>query len=324
MKIEFNYGKRLAVLPAIALDNIDRASKLDIKVLLAISGAMDIKGCSLVETIADNLAVKPSEVDDSLAFWCKLGVINILDANTNETEERAIEPEKTVASKTLVRRSDEMPTYTTDELSSIIEKRAALSCLLVDAQNAFGKVFNTREVNVVIGMVDYLGLGFDYVQSLLEYCHRIGKKSLNYAEKLAFSFVESGIDTLDSLKEKIAELEAIASNENAVRKLFGVNARAFTAKEKKCIELWFGKFGYDIEVVTLAYEMTVAAINEAKIPYTHRILERWYDENLKTADEIRSSIEQYKLQKDEKKETDGSFDTDDFFEAALKRSYNKS
>ena len=90
-------------------------------------------------------------------------------------------------------------------------------------------MFNTHEINIVLGMTDYLGLSFAYVLSVLKYCRAIGKRSVSYAEKLAFSFVESGIDTEDALKERLAELETVAKNESFVRKLFGMKARSLTS-----------------------------------------------------------------------------------------------
>ena len=131
-----------------------------------------------------------------------------------------------------------------------------------------------------------------------------------------------GIDNAESLKIKLAELEVIAENESKIRSLFGMKARAFTSKEKKFIEAWFGKFGYTIDIVTKAYEITANATGDASLPYANAILDRWNSEGLRTIEEIESSIE--KSKNESKSDTTGSFDTDDFFEAALKRSIGSS
>ena len=56
--------------------------------------------------------------------------------------------------------------------------------------------------------------------------------------------------------------------------------------------------------------------------YTNAILERWYSEGLRSAEEIKRYIER------QSEERSGgavvkSYDTDDFFEAALQRSYEE-
>jgi DnaD/phage-associated family protein len=95
--------------------------------------------------------------------------------------------------------------------------------------------------------------------------------------------------------------------------------RALTSKERECIGQWFGAFGYDIKMVERAYELTVNSAKKVSVGYTHKILERWSNEGIRTLDDVQRSIDERKAEKTQ--ETQGSFDTDDFFEAALKRSY---
>ena len=85
-------------------------------------------------------------------------------------------------------------------------------------------------------------------------------------------------------------------------------------------------FGYNAEIVRLAYEKTVAATNEPSVPYTHAILERWNAEGLKTVEQICAYLEEQETKKNGTGERDlgNSFDTDDFFEAALRRSYQEN
>ena len=326
MKIELNYGRRVSVIPASAFDKLESATKIDIKILFALSGA--VSGIdpdnATVDEIAEKLGIMSKQVEASIDFWQSAGVISVVGLEATE-EAKATKPEKKKEDKkegrTIVRRSDELPSYTTEEISAILEKRKETSYLLDECQQEFGKIFSTRDLNVIVGMLDYLGVDIGYVVALLKYCNKIGKRSTSYAEKLAFNFVEEGIDTTEALKIKLSELEALHDNESTVRKLFGMKGRALTAKEKKCIGLWFGKFGYDKEIVSRAYEITVEAINEPSVSYAHAILERWYGDGIKTLEDVQSSIEARRAEK--AKETDGmsSFDTDDFFEAALKRSY---
>ena len=80
--------------------------------------------------------------------------------------------------------------------------------------------------------------------------------------------------------------------------------------------------------------MTVTATGDASLPYTNSILERWNAEGLKTAEEIDASIEREsearakqkgaKTKAQESGTLGNSFDTDDYFEAALKRSFRQS
>ena len=309
------------MIPASAWDRLESASKIDIKLLFALSGAVvgiDPDNTS-AEDIAEKLGLTLKQIEQSIDFWQSAGVISVIGADAvPEIEKAPVEKkEDKKERKTIVLRSDEMPKYTTEEMSAILERRQETLYLLDECQQEFGKIFSTRELNIIVGMLDYLGVDIGYVVALLKYCNKIGKRSINYAEKLAFNFVEEGIENTDALKVRLGELEALHDNENVVRKLFGMKSRALTVKEKKCIGLWFGKFGYDKEIVRRAYEITVETINEPSVSYAHAILERWHGEGIKTLEDVDKSIEARRAEKAKEANGNSSFDTDDFFKAAL-------
>ena len=173
-----------------------------------------------------------------------------------------------------------------------------------------------REINVLIGLVDYLSLDCEYVMILLTYCVSLGKKSLHYAEKLAFSFYDAGICTSEELAEELRKKELASSAEGRIRGLFGLGERAFTNKEKKFISSWVGEMGFSIDMIEKAYEVTADATGSASFPYANSVLERWYAAGIKTVE----AVEEERAKKAEDKSFDAaSFNTDDFFEAAIKR-----
>lgn len=318
MIINVNYGNKVAVLPASVLNYIDEASTLDVKVLIAV---LSKAGAEVnIQDVASALDTDISSVEASIAFWRNAGIIEIPEDQkaVEKIEQTSKKPKKNKA----LRKTDEIPRYTTEELSEILASREETSHLIHECQQTFGKIFNTHEINILLGLVDYLALGWDYVIELLEYCARNGKHSINYVERTAFNLFESGIDTVDALKAYVEEAEALKSKESFVRKLFGMKSRALTAKEKKCISTWFGKYEYGEDIITKAYELTVSATNEPSVPYANAIIERWFGEGMKTLEDIEKAITE-RAQKADTEPESGSFDTDDFFEAALKRSYDK-
>ena len=327
MKININYGNRVTVIPGLAIEQLNSASLNDMKTLLAIASESGNEK-SDIKSIADKINMDLGDFVVSLNFWQNTGVISMSESLHIRSEAPIEKPVESMAESNEekkpqpLRKTDEIPRYTTEELSVILERRAETTHLIDECQQIFGKIFNTHEINIVLGMVDYLALGWDYVMELLGYCARLGKHSINYVERTAFSFVESGVDTVEALKIKIAELEVLKTNENFVRKLFGMKSRALTAKEKKCISKWFGDYGYGEGVVNRAYELTVAATNEASVPYANAILERWFSEGIRTLEDIEKA-EEKRVAESPSEPKSGSFDTDDFFEAALKRSYSK-
>ena len=86
-------------------------------------------------------------------------------------------------------------------------------------------------------------------------------------------------------------------------------------------------FGYDINIVRRAYEITVNATGEPSVAYTNAILEKWNANGWKTEAEIEAGMNAEREKREgvanNKKELGNSFDTDDFFEAALARGFRE-
>ena len=92
-----------------------------------------------------------------------------------------------------------LPTYTTEELSGILERRAETSAVIDECERMLGKMFSTSETAKVVGLIDYLGLDGEYIINLCAHCARIGKKSLRYVETVAFDLYDRGIISVEAL-----------------------------------------------------------------------------------------------------------------------------
>ena len=191
--------------------------------------------------------------------------------------------------------------------------------LVNEAQNIWGKVFNPYEAQLLVGLSDYLRLDDEYILLLLAHSKRIGKKSLREVERYALRLVDDGVTDAAALEEFVKRTEARRTLQGKIRAMFGLGSRSFTAKENAMLDNWIS-YGYGEDIIRRAYEITVGAINEPSLPYANSILERWHSEGLDTAAQIDAKLDAEREKKGQAVMT-GSFDTDDFFEAALKRSF---
>ena len=318
MKYKVIYGNGVAVFPKSTLEVMKRASADDLRVLLSLCAC---EGNADEKKLTKLTGCKIENVRDALCFWRGAGIIEAADGDAScesaDAEEIKETEKEDKAPKKKLQRSDELPNYTSAELSELIENRKDASTLINECQNIMGKVFNVHEINVLLGLSDYLTLDTEYIMILLTYCMSIGKKNLHFAEKLAFSLYDAGICTADELNEELRRREVVASAEGRIRALFGVGERAFTSKEKKFISSWLGDMGYSIEIIEKAYEITADATGKGSLPYANSIIEKWHAEGLKTLEDVAAHIAKNK--ENGKKTSDSSFDVDDFFEAAVKR-----
>ena len=327
MLIKINYGVGAGVFPTSCAEQIKRASLCDLKVLWLICAK---GGMVEISELCDFARAGESEIVSSLSYWRGAGVIECEMPKAASVEQKTTE--KQAANQKKVARIDALPEYTSDEIACILEKNTELSTFISECQRIMGKMFNIHEVNVLIGLVDYLDLDCDYIMLLLTYCVSHGKKTLHYAEKTAFGFYDSGITTVDALSAELQRRENVASVEGRIRALFGIGGRALTAKEKKEISAWINDWGFSFEIIEKAYETTVDATGGASLHYAHSVLDRWNAEGIRTIEQIDASAEKYKAEKQEKSTAkksgkgkaqdnqNSSFNTDEFFEAAIRRS----
>lgn len=332
--IKLNYGQEVLTLPAAVLTQMDKVEAVQLRVLLWL--ASDLSLAEKKNQLAKLCDCTAAEVTDAISFWQAQGVLSdgersvAVMASVEHVAEDALEKkpvrtaEKPARKKTLLQRENTLPTYTSDEIAAMLEKRASARALIDEGQNILGKMFTTADINGILGMLDYYGMDEDCVLLLLAHCKRIGKTNFRYIEKYAYSLADKGITEHHALEEEICTIEAMHSFEGEVRKLFGMKSRALTTKEGKMLRAWHS-FGYGIDVVRLAYEITIAATNEPSLQYANAILENWNADDLRTVEQIQAAVEERRAKKEGKAPVatptlGNSFDTDDFFEAALKRS----
>ena len=317
MKLKLNYGNNASVIPCDVAAHLDRAGLCDMKAILYIcaTGA-DINA----EDISRAIGFSVDEVNMSLAFWRGAGILTLDGAAPVKSVAKSEEPTAKVEEKTFeapkkISRPDKLPEYTAKELSGILESRCEVAPLITEGQGIMGKIFTVHEVNIIIGLLDYLGLDNEYILMLLKHCAEIGKKTLHYVEKTAISLYDMGITSAAALAEELAKREAMANMEGNIRRIFGIGSRALTTKEKREISAWVNDMKCPAEVIEKAYEVTCDATGKPSLHYANSVIERWHAEGLLTIEQIEAS---YKNK--DAKDTGSSFETDEFFEAAVKRS----
>ncbi|MBQ7375659.1 MAG: DnaD domain protein [Clostridia bacterium] len=309
-------------------DILSNADEQDMRILIALMMAADENGEVNAEfSLTDTLGLEKPEIDASLKFWRGAGVISA--ARSQKSKPKTEKPESAEEPKTsaptahrggAVEKSTGVSPYATDELAALFEKRRVTAQFIDEAQRVVGRTFNSYDTGIVAGLVDQLGFEEEAVLAILAYATRIGKKGLRYPEKLALSFYDEGITTESAVVARIAIIEHSAEVVGKIKQLFGMGSRELSRTEKTLFDKWTQKFGYGIEVIRVAYDITVDATQKPLPKYADAILEKWHAEGLRTEEEVLAFEQKSKPSKDSG-EGDKSYELDDFFEAALKRSF---
>ena len=323
MKITPIYKNKIISLPYEAVyDKLSTASAEELKVLLAVFSADEFEP----SVLASQLDITENALRRALEVWEKAGVICIdgqsslhksqKNSDTKKSEEtekkgRAIEIHTT------------LPQYTSAEIASVVEKTKGCSELLDSCQQILGKIFNAMDTSIIIGLIDHLSLSNEYILLLCSHAASIPKKSVRYIEKMAIDFFDRDIVTYAALEHELTRIENNRSLEFFVRDLFGIGKRALIKKEREFISSWSEKLGFSRDMIKAAYEVTISKTGDPSLNYANAVLENWYAAGLKTPDDVAKN-ESERQKSTENHPNDTSFSTNDFYEAALMRSYESS
>ena len=321
MKITPLYENRVIVVPGNeVIPKLSTASREELAVLLAVMAEHEFAPAEL----ASRLNITEKVLIDAISMWQRSGVLALSeDAEEAKQPVRAAENDKkTKIPAKNIRTRKELPHYSSTDAADYLEKHAEVKNLVDCCQNISGEMFSTAETEIIIGMHDYLALPPDYIMLLFAHAKKTGKRSVRYVESLAIRFFDEGVLNYQELEERLKNVEKLDATEGYIRSIFGLTTRALTAKEKAMVEKWVMTMHYEKEILRRAYEITVDNTGKPSLPYANAILENWYKAGLKTLEEVDAAMEDYKKAHESTLDNGGSFDTDDFFEAALRRSYD--
>ena len=314
-------------------DVLANADEQDLRILSLLLMAANADG-EIDEKFSceEMLGLSKSEVDASLKFWRGAGVIGSANSHRKKDAEKTEEPiEKAemvskikYAHKDGAVESNVSEIYGSRELATLLHNRAVTADFIDEAQKVFGKTFTTRDTSIVVRLIDEYGFDEESVLMFLEHVRANGKKGVAYAEKIALGFYDDGITAIKDVEARFADIERSKELVFKIKKMFGFGARELTKLENELFTKWTRDYGYGEDVIKLAYDIMINAIQKVQPKYADKILEKWHVEGLRTAEEIEKyESEKRGAQKTAQSDPQKSYDLDDFFEAAMKRSFEE-
>ncbi len=199
-----------------------------------------------------------------------------------------------VEEKRLSIATGERPNYSERDVLDSMDRDASFRALYGEVQRRLGKTLNTEELKILLSFVRYLGLSADVICVLISYCQERARRkgssrnpSLRTIEKEAYAWAEQGIDTLEEAAAFIQRQNVYNSRLSQLTRLLQIRGRALTAAEERYAKAWLD-MGFTDEVFTMAYERTCLNTGGLSWAYMNKILLRWHEAGMHTADEVRS------------------------------------
>ena len=223
---------------------------------------------------AQALNMQPSRINCAMATLRQLGLWQ------EEKQQRILAGERPVYSERDVLEAD----------SSDNEFKA----LRGEVERLMGRNLNTEELKILLGFIRYLGLPGDVISVLICYCKDRARQrgslrnpSLRTIEKEAYAWAERGIDNLEEAAAFIQAQNVRNSRLSRLQNQLQIRGRHLTAAEERYAQGWL-EMGFEDEVIAMAYERTCLNTGGLNWAYMNKILQRWHEAGLHTAEAVRT------------------------------------
>lgn len=267
------------------------------------------------EEIAANTGISPQSADDAVMFWKQ---VNVLSDSSSQvvpiSEIMKAAPEAGVASlaapevkpKAVPRQKHHLsPT----EITGMMRDSSDISELFRTAESCLGTLTHVQQ-NSLIWMYSYLGLKKEVIITLISYCVSIEKTNASYIEKIACSWSENEVNTLNAAQNEVTRMKNAREFSTKIMRAFEMNHRP-TSKQEEYISQW-KNIGFGIELIHYAYEKTIEQINKLSFAYINKILLSWRDSGFTSVDHVKHAESDYQKKKSASGNQQSDFDVEKY------------
>lgn len=313
-------GKNVTVISNIFLDNyMIKANGEYVKVYLYLLRCLSGKDSELtIGYLADVLEHTENDIIRAVKYWAGKGVlkaeydknhiisieINPFDGTWEAGEEQAasaVEEEysesDTVMEETVITEekqvNQEMPTEKLMELMADED----VKMLLYIVQKYMGKTLSPSETNKILYFYDELGFSSELTEYLIEYCVSNNHKSFSYIEKVALSWHEAKVATVEEAKGYASSYSRL---QYSILKAFGISGRNLGETEKEFVVKWTDDYGFDTDIILEACNRTILNASSPSFKYADSVLQRWKKKGVKTVSDLKVIDDEHERVKETK------------------------
>ncbi len=226
--------------------------------------------------IADALDILETDVLKAFDYWESKGIVRRSSDGTVEFMDLSSDVEAQKPQK---------PSYKASDIESMM-KKSNIKQLVSHAEDIFGKTLSQSEIGTLFGFYDWLRLPVEVILMLLEYCASLQKTSMRYAERVALSWAEKGIDSIEKAHTFLTASENREKNTRYFKKLLGYRGTKFSDAEYAHILQWTDEMEMSPELIKTAAEKAVDVTGGVSFPYINGILQSWNKKGIKTIDDL--------------------------------------
>lgn len=241
-----------------------------------------------VSKLADYLECNEKDICRAFRYWEKSGLLKVEYDENHVISGLSFGPaaEEREPAKTTVKAMTALETPVEEKAPKATSRKVSqkqMKQLYFVTEQYLGRTLSVTDIQKINFFYDSLHFSPDLIEHLIEYCVDNGNKSMRYIEKVAMSWSDDGISTVEEAKERAASYN---KNTYIVLNACGIKGRGPASVELTFIRRWYDEYGFSTDIIVEACNRTILNRNQPDFKYTESILKDWYSKGVKNLTDI--------------------------------------
>ena len=166
--------------------------------------------------------------------------------------------------------------------------------MLRDIERILCRPLSTKEMEIYLGWQKDFSFTSELILILIEYCASKGKVDYRYIEKVALAWNDMGIKTIEKAQSHIKQTEDKWVKIRQILNYLGINNSEIMKPQEELLNKWINVYKFDIQLIKKACDICFQRLNRADFKYIDGILSKWFNDNIKTLDDVAIKDKQHK------------------------------
>ena len=228
------------------------------------------------QVLASTLNLLESDIMNALNYWNDEGVIKLvpIDKMNNFSIEFLSLDEESIENSR--------------ENINILEalNNSETTDMLKDIEKILARPLSSKEMEIYLGWQRDFAFPSELILILIEYCSSKGKNNFRYIEKVAESWHDMNIKTVEEAQHHIKQNEDKWSKIRRILSYLGMNTSEVMKPQEEMLEKWLFIYKFNMDIIQKACDICFERLNRADFKYIDGILSKWNQNNIRTLEDI--------------------------------------
>lgn len=228
-------------------------------------------------SISSMLNLSEEEILIAWEYWNKEGIVNItqIDSMGNYSIEFL----------NLIKLSNKDMSTNNSSITYELED-SSIKDMMHDIEKLLGRPLSSKEMSMYLSWQKDFNYTPEIILLLIQYSISKGKTDYRYIEKIAITWHDAKIRTIDDAQNFIKKHEDKWLNIKKILKYLGVQGNEVMKPQEQILEKWINVYKFPLDIIYKACDICFERINKADFKYIDAILNNWFKANIKTLEDI--------------------------------------